>query len=54
MPGFTSPALAPGLRRPEKLISVQGPLEISGNFFSTGELPGAEQSLVVKTETAWW
>lgn len=31
-------------------ISVQGPLEISENFLSTGELPGAEQSLVVKTE----
>jgi 7,8-dihydropterin-6-yl-methyl-4-(beta-D-ribofuranosyl)aminobenzene 5'-phosphate synthase len=32
-----------------EVISVQGPLEISENFFSTGELPGAEQSLVVKT-----
>jgi 7,8-dihydropterin-6-yl-methyl-4-(beta-D-ribofuranosyl)aminobenzene 5'-phosphate synthase len=31
-------------------ISVQGPLQISENFLSTGELPGAEQSLVVKTE----
>jgi len=39
-------------RPPEarEVISVQGPLEISENFFSTGELPGAEQSLVVKTE----
>jgi len=39
-------------RPPEarEVISVQGPLEISKNFFSTGELPGAEQSLVVKTE----
>ncbi|MFZ5449897.1 MAG: MBL fold metallo-hydrolase [Thermodesulfobacteriota bacterium] len=33
-----------------EVISVQGPLEISENFFSTGELPGAEQSLVVKTK----
>jgi 7,8-dihydropterin-6-yl-methyl-4-(beta-D-ribofuranosyl)aminobenzene 5'-phosphate synthase len=33
-----------------EVISVQGPLKISGKFFSTGELPGAEQSLVVKTE----
>jgi 7,8-dihydropterin-6-yl-methyl-4-(beta-D-ribofuranosyl)aminobenzene 5'-phosphate synthase len=32
------------------VISVQGPLEITENFFSTGELPGTEQSLVVKTE----
>jgi 7,8-dihydropterin-6-yl-methyl-4-(beta-D-ribofuranosyl)aminobenzene 5'-phosphate synthase len=39
-------------RPPEarEVISVQGPLEIYENFFSTGELPGAEQSLVVKTE----
>ena len=38
-------------RPPEarEVISVEGPLEISRNFFSTGELPGAEQSLVVKT-----
>ncbi len=38
-------------RPPEarEVISVQDPLEISENFFSTGELPGAEQSLVVKT-----
>jgi 7,8-dihydropterin-6-yl-methyl-4-(beta-D-ribofuranosyl)aminobenzene 5'-phosphate synthase len=32
------------------VISVKGPRGLSGNFFSTGELPGAEQSLVVKTE----
>jgi 7,8-dihydropterin-6-yl-methyl-4-(beta-D-ribofuranosyl)aminobenzene 5'-phosphate synthase len=32
-----------------EVISVQGPLEITENFFSTGELPGGEQSLVVKT-----
>jgi 7,8-dihydropterin-6-yl-methyl-4-(beta-D-ribofuranosyl)aminobenzene 5'-phosphate synthase len=39
-------------RPPEarEVISVQGPLEISETFFSTGELTGAEQSLVVKTE----
>jgi 7,8-dihydropterin-6-yl-methyl-4-(beta-D-ribofuranosyl)aminobenzene 5'-phosphate synthase len=39
-------------RPPEarEVISVRGPVEISENFFSTGELPGAEQSLVVKTE----
>jgi 7,8-dihydropterin-6-yl-methyl-4-(beta-D-ribofuranosyl)aminobenzene 5'-phosphate synthase len=37
----------PGAR---EVISVQGPLAISENFFSTGELPGAEQSLVVKTK----
>jgi 7,8-dihydropterin-6-yl-methyl-4-(beta-D-ribofuranosyl)aminobenzene 5'-phosphate synthase len=38
-------------RPPEarEVISVQGPQEISEKFFSTGELPGAEQSLVVKT-----
>jgi 7,8-dihydropterin-6-yl-methyl-4-(beta-D-ribofuranosyl)aminobenzene 5'-phosphate synthase len=33
-----------------EVTSVHGPLEISENFFSTGELPGAEQSLVVKTK----
>jgi 7,8-dihydropterin-6-yl-methyl-4-(beta-D-ribofuranosyl)aminobenzene 5'-phosphate synthase len=33
-----------------EVISVQDPIEISENLFSTGELPGAEQSLVVKTE----
>lgn len=33
----------------QEVISVQGHIEISENFFSTGELPGAEQSLVVKT-----
>jgi len=38
-------------RPPEarEVIGVQGPLEISEKFFSTGELTGAEQSLVVKT-----
>ena len=33
-----------------EVISVKDSLEISENFFSTGELPGAEQSLVVKTK----
>jgi 7,8-dihydropterin-6-yl-methyl-4-(beta-D-ribofuranosyl)aminobenzene 5'-phosphate synthase len=33
-----------------EVISVQGPLEISENFFSTGELQGGEQSLIAKTE----
>jgi 7,8-dihydropterin-6-yl-methyl-4-(beta-D-ribofuranosyl)aminobenzene 5'-phosphate synthase len=33
------------------VISVQGPREISENLFSTGELKGGEQSLVVKTES---
>jgi 7,8-dihydropterin-6-yl-methyl-4-(beta-D-ribofuranosyl)aminobenzene 5'-phosphate synthase len=32
-----------------EVISVQGPLEIAENMFSTGELPNAEQSLVVRT-----
>jgi 7,8-dihydropterin-6-yl-methyl-4-(beta-D-ribofuranosyl)aminobenzene 5'-phosphate synthase len=35
----------------EEVISVQGPRGLSGNFFSTGELNGGEQSLVVKTES---
>lgn len=47
------PVYLPGScpRPPEarEVVSVQGPLEIAENFFSTGELPGAEQSLVVKT-----
>lgn len=34
-----------------EVISVQGPCGLSGNFFSTGELEGGEQSLVVKTGT---
>jgi len=39
-------------RPPEarEVISVKGPRGLSGNFFSTGELKGGEQSLVVKTE----
>jgi 7,8-dihydropterin-6-yl-methyl-4-(beta-D-ribofuranosyl)aminobenzene 5'-phosphate synthase len=32
-----------------EVISVRGPREISRNLISTGELPGAEQSLVAKT-----
>lgn len=39
-------------RPPEarEVISVKGPRGLSGNFFSTGELKGGEQSLVVKTK----
>jgi 7,8-dihydropterin-6-yl-methyl-4-(beta-D-ribofuranosyl)aminobenzene 5'-phosphate synthase len=39
------------LRPPEarRVVSVQGPCALSGNLFSTGELKGVEQSLVVKT-----
>jgi 7,8-dihydropterin-6-yl-methyl-4-(beta-D-ribofuranosyl)aminobenzene 5'-phosphate synthase len=33
----------------KEVISVRDSLEISENFISTGELPGAEQSLVVRT-----
>ena len=33
-----------------EVISVQDPLQISENFFSTGELSGQEQSLAVKTD----
>jgi 7,8-dihydropterin-6-yl-methyl-4-(beta-D-ribofuranosyl)aminobenzene 5'-phosphate synthase len=38
-------------RPPEarQAISLEGPLEISENLFSTGELPNGEQSLVVRT-----
>jgi len=32
-----------------RAIGVQGPCELSKNFYSTGELLGGEQSLVVKT-----
>jgi 7,8-dihydropterin-6-yl-methyl-4-(beta-D-ribofuranosyl)aminobenzene 5'-phosphate synthase len=44
LPGSCSPP--PEAR---EVIRVQGPLEISENFFSTGELAATEQSLVVKT-----
>jgi 7,8-dihydropterin-6-yl-methyl-4-(beta-D-ribofuranosyl)aminobenzene 5'-phosphate synthase len=44
------PGSCPSPPEARGVISVQGPLEISEKFFSTGELPGAEQSLVVKTE----
>jgi 7,8-dihydropterin-6-yl-methyl-4-(beta-D-ribofuranosyl)aminobenzene 5'-phosphate synthase len=33
-----------------EVISLQGPCALSGNYFSTGELEGGEQSLVVKTD----
>lgn len=44
------PRSCPRPAEAREVISVQGALEISENFISTGELPGAEQSLVVKTE----
>jgi 7,8-dihydropterin-6-yl-methyl-4-(beta-D-ribofuranosyl)aminobenzene 5'-phosphate synthase len=44
------PGSCPKPPEAREVISVQGPLEISENFFSTGELTGAEQSLVVKTK----
>jgi len=44
------PGSCPRPTEAREVISVQGPLEIAANMFSTGELPGAEQSLVVKTE----
>lgn len=34
----------------KEVIRVKGPLEIHENIFSTGELEGIEQSLVVRTE----
>ena len=43
------PGSSPRPAEAREVISVQGTLEISENFISTGELPGAEQSLVVKT-----
>jgi 7,8-dihydropterin-6-yl-methyl-4-(beta-D-ribofuranosyl)aminobenzene 5'-phosphate synthase len=44
------PGSCPRPAEAREVISVAGALEISENFISTGELPGAEQSLVVKTE----
>lgn len=44
------PGSCPRLPLAREVIGVQGPLEISQNFISTGELPGGEQSLVVKTQ----
>lgn len=43
------PCSCPGPQEAREVISVQDPWEISGKCFSTGELPGAEQSLVIKT-----
>jgi len=45
------PGSCPRPKEAQGVISVQGPLEISENLFSTGELPDEEQSLVVKTST---
>jgi len=39
----------PGPPEAHRAIRVQGPCALSPNLFSTGELPGGEQSLVVKT-----
>jgi 7,8-dihydropterin-6-yl-methyl-4-(beta-D-ribofuranosyl)aminobenzene 5'-phosphate synthase len=44
------PGSCPRPAESQEVISVQGALEISENFMSTGELSGTEQSLVVKTE----
>jgi 7,8-dihydropterin-6-yl-methyl-4-(beta-D-ribofuranosyl)aminobenzene 5'-phosphate synthase len=38
-------------REARQAIKVQGPCALSENLFSTGELKGREQSLVVKTES---
>jgi len=43
------PGSWPGPPEVRKAIRVQGPCGLSENFYSTGELPGGEQSLVVKT-----
>ena len=39
----------PGPPEARRTIGVRGPCELFPNFYSTGELPGGEQSLVVKT-----
>ena len=39
----------PGPPEAKRAIRVQGPGALSPNLYSTGELPGGEQSLVVKT-----
>lgn len=44
------PGSWPGPPEVKKAIWVQGPCGLSPNLYSTGELPGGEQSLVVKTE----
>ncbi len=44
------PALLRGVRGAKEVISISKPLKIHENVFSTGELDGIEQSMVVKTE----
>lgn len=41
-----------GVRRAKKIVQVKGPVELDDNFFSTGELEGIEQSLVIKTQNS--
>lgn len=43
------PGSWPGPLEAKRTIRVQGPSALSPNLYSTGELPGGEQSLVVKT-----
>jgi 7,8-dihydropterin-6-yl-methyl-4-(beta-D-ribofuranosyl)aminobenzene 5'-phosphate synthase len=45
------PESCPRPKDAQGVISVQSPLVISENLFSTGDLPDEEQSLVVKTST---
>lgn len=51
-PGVTLylPASCPKPRGAAKIVSVQGSCSLSGDWYSTGELPNEEQSLVVKTD----
>ena len=44
------PFSMPKLDYAKEIISVKGPIQIHENFFSTGELKGIEQSLVIKEE----
>jgi 7,8-dihydropterin-6-yl-methyl-4-(beta-D-ribofuranosyl)aminobenzene 5'-phosphate synthase len=43
------PASCPKPPEVQEVIRIRGPRQISENLFSTGELPGGEQSLVVRT-----
>ncbi len=44
------PASLRGVRNAAKVIYVSGPLSIGDRLYSTGELKGIEQSLIVETE----
>ena len=44
------PASLRGVRSPKEVISVDEPMEIYHNVFTTGELENIEQSLVIKTD----